>query len=42
MSEDEFSHLLDLCGKSPADLEFDMFVSQEDVGELEELFGGGE
>lgn len=42
MSEDEFSYLLDLYGKSPADLGFDMFVSREDVEELEELFGGGE
>lgn len=40
--EDEFVDLLELFGKSPEDLGYEMGVSEEDLEELSDLFEGGE
>ena len=42
VSDNEFIELLNLFEKKPEDMGFELSVSQEDLDELEELFGGDE
>ncbi len=41
MSDDDFTELLHLFGKSPADFGFELNVDTADLEELQELFEGG-
>lgn len=41
MTDDEFVELLSMFGKSPVDLGFDLYVDDDDMSDLEELFEGG-
>lgn len=41
MTDDEFVEILSLFGKSPTDLGFDLYVDDDDMSDLEELFEGG-
>lgn len=42
MSDDEFVELLELFGKTPEDLGYNLNLASEDLDELSELFEGGE
>lgn len=42
MTDDEFAELLGLFGKSPEDFGFEFCVDTEHMGELQELFEGGD